>query len=282
MRKVFIVFLLCLSGVFVPAVRAKVAVRAEIPLGWETLGNVPTVEVTVGSRKRLFYLDTGGGVSGISPELANEIGCEPIGEMTGFNAGGMKFKIKRCENVSYSMGGYSVKRDVAVFDPNQFFPKAKNRLDGSIALDSFDGQVVSFDFAGSKVLVESDKSFKSRISDLRPMESRLSREVGGASLDVFIAANTPKGKIWLLLDTGNTNKLLFTPSAQEQLGINFIGPNGEKIIKPVKLDLIGLGEVEADGREREMIYDGMMSMDVIRRMYFTIDFRTGKMWARLR
>jgi hypothetical protein len=253
----------------------------EIKLGREALGKVPTVEVLVNGKKRLFYFDSGGGVSAISPALAKEIGCEPLGELTAYNAGGMKFSGKRCEDVEMNLDGFLIKRDVAVFDPMQFFPKATVPIDGSIALDAFDAQTLTMDFKNDRLWIESEKSFKRRTKDMKPLLSRLSREGGGATLDVFIAAQTPRGRIWLLLDTGNTNKLLFRPSAQEQLGINFNDASGEKKIKPVKFDMIGLGEIEADAREREMIYDGMLSYDVIERILWTIDFRTGKVWAKL-
>lgn len=271
----------CVSGATALAKPTGTNQPIELKLEREILGRTPTVQVVVGGKTRTFYLDTGGGISGISPALAKEIGCTPVGGMTGFDAGGRKLKFQRCEDVALSLGGFNVRRDVAVFDPMAYFPKAPAPLDGSIALDAFDNQVVTIDLKGDHLWVETEKSFKSRTRDMKPLFSRLSREISGATLDVFVAVNSPKGKIWMLLDTGNTNKLLLAPSAQEQLGINFNGPDNKKIIKPVKLDLIGLGEIEAEARERDMIYDGMLSYDVISRMLFTIDLRTGKMWAKL-
>jgi hypothetical protein len=253
----------------------------EIQLKREILGRTPTVDVVVNGKTRTFYLDTGGGISGISPALAKEIGCTPLGEMRGFDAGGRVFKVKRCEDVEMNLNGFAVKHDVAVFDPMQFFPNAAAPIEGSIALDAFENQVVTLDLKGNHLWIENEKSFKQRISGMKPLRSRLSREIGGATLDVFVAANSPKGKVWMLLDTGNTNKMLFAPSAQEQLGLDFNGPDNKKIIKPVKLDIIGLGEVEAEGRERDMIYDGMLNYDTIAKMLFTINLRTGEMWAKL-
>jgi len=282
MNKAFIIsflLLVCAFGAAAPAVGKNTPL--EIKFAREALGKVPTVEVLVNGKKRLFYFDSGGGVSAISPALAKEIGCEPFGEMTAYNAGGMKFSAKRCEDVEMNLDGFAIKRDVAVFDPMQFFPKATVPIDGSIALDAFDAQIVTMDFKGDRLWIESEKSFKRRIKDMKPLLSRLSREGGGATLDVFIGAQTPRGRIWLLLDTGNTNKLLFRPSAQEQLGINFNGANGAKLIKPVKFEMIGLGAIEAEAREREMIYDGMLSYDIIERIFWTIDFRSGKTWAKM-
>ena len=282
MNKAFIFsFLIMICAVVAPVLTCGKDAPLEIRFGREALGKVPTVEVFVNGKKRLFYFDSGGGISGISPALAKEIGCEPFGEMTAYNAGGMKFSAKRCEDVAMSIGGFAVRRDVAVFDPMQFFPKATTQIDGSIALDTFDAQILTMDLKNDRLWVESEKSLKRRIDGMQPLASRLSREGGGATLDLFIAAQTPRGKIWLLVDTGNTNKLLFRPSAQEQLGINFNGANGEKLIKPVKFEMIGLGAIEAEARERDMIYDGMLSYDVIEKILWTIDFRTGKAWAKM-
>jgi hypothetical protein len=75
--------------------------------------------------------------------------------------------------------------------------------------------------------------------------------------------------------------MLFTPSAQKQLGINFDDAVGEKRIKPIKINLINLGEVEMDSRERLMIYDGMLNYDLLAKMILTADFRTGKIWGKL-
>jgi hypothetical protein len=253
----------------------------EITLDHALLGKTPTVEVVVGGKKRLFYFDSGGGISAISPALAREIGCTPLGEMTGFNAGGVKLSGPRCEDVRLSMNGYTVTRDVAVFDPNAFFKQSEGKLEGSIALDAFDSRALTMDLAGNRLLIETEKSFKKRTQQMKPLTARLSREMGGATLDIFIAAQTPNGRIWMLADTGNTNKMLFTPAAQRQLGINFDGANGEKIIKPVKINLINLGEVEMESRERIMIYDGMLNYDLLAKMVLTADFRTGKIWGKL-
>jgi hypothetical protein len=277
MKKALIIFVILFS---INAVRAK-DLPVEIKLDHQILGKTPTVEVVVNGKARTFYFDSGGGISGISPALAKEIGCEPLGEMSGYNAGGMVFKIKRCEDVALSMNGFTVKRDVAVFDPKDFFPNAKGQIDGSIALDAFDNRIFTMDLAGNRLMVETEKSLKNRIRQMNPLTARTSREIGGATLDIFIAAQTPNGKIWMLADTGNTNKMLFTPAAQKQLGISFDDEKGAKIIKPVKINLINLGEIEMDSRERVMIYDGMLNYDLLAKMILTADFRTGKIWGKL-
>ena len=278
MKKALIIFVFLLS--ICATIEAKDS-PIEIKLDHALLGKTPTVEVVVGGKTRVFYFDSGGGISGISPALAREIGCAPVGEMAGYDAGGRVFKFKRCEDVPLSMNGYAVKRDVAVFEPKDFFPDAKGQLDGSIALDAFDNQLFTMDLAGNRLIVESEKSFKNRTRQMNLLTARTSREIAGATLDIFIAAQTPNGRIWMLADTGNTNKMLFAPSAQNQMGINFNDAVGEKRIKPVKINLINLGEVEMDSRERAMIYDGMLNYDLLARMVLTADFKTNRIWGRL-
>jgi hypothetical protein len=279
MKKALIIFVLFLS---ICALAEAKDQPLEIKLDHALLGKTPTVEVVVGGKTRKFYFDSGGGLSGISPALAKEIGCAPVGEIVGFDAGGRKFSGgPRCEDVALDIGGFAVKCDVGIFDPNQFFPDAKGQLDGSIALDAFDGQALTMDLTGNRLIVETDKSLKERTKQMKPLTARLSREIGGATLDIFIAAQTPNGKIWMLADTGNTNKMLFTTSAQKQLGINFDDAVGEKKIKPVKINLINLGEIEMESRPREMIYDGMLNYDLLAKMVLTADFRTGKIWGKL-
>src|SRR5690606_9857200 len=108
-------------------------------------------------------------------------------------------------------------------------------------------------------IAETEKSFAERIKDMKRLESRIGSQGGGAIIDLFVAANTPKGKIWMEFDTGNFSALQFAPRAQEMIGINFDAPNRAKTSKPVKLDLVGLGTIEMPGRERNMIYDGMLN-----------------------
>jgi hypothetical protein len=254
----------------------------EIKLDHALLGKTPTVEVVVGGKTRLFYFDSGGGISGISPALAKEIGCAQVGDMVGYNAGGDKSSGPRCEDVTFSISGFTVTRDIGVFDPNPYFPNADGKLDGSIALDAFDGRALTMDLAGNLLTVETEKSLKARTREMKPLAARMSREMGGAALDIFLGAQTPNGRIWMLADTGNTNKMLLTPSAQKQLGINFDDAVGEKRIKPVKINLINLGEIEMESRERVMIYDGMLNYDLLAKLVLTADFRTGRVWGILK
>ena len=253
----------------------------EIRLEHDALGKAPTINVQVGSKTYPFLFDTGGGITTISPVIAKEIGCTPFGQITGWNAGGTRLDFKRCDNVDLKLGAYQTQVNTGLFEIMQFFSPDTKEIGGIIALQTFKDNVITIDLAGNRLWVETEKSFAGRIRDMKPLEARIGSQGAGAVIDLFVAANTPKGKIWMEFDTGNFSTLQFAPHAQEMLGINFDAPNRAKMSKPVKLDVVGLGTIEMPARERQMIYDGMLNYETISKWTVTIDLKNGKMWAKI-
>lgn len=254
----------------------------EIRLEHDALGKAPTINVQIGNKIYPFLFDTGGGITTITPAIAREIGCEPFGQITGWNAGGARLDFKRCDDVELKLGNHSTRVDAAVFEIMHFFSPETKEIGGILSLQTFAGKTITIDLSGNLVTLETEKSFAERVKDMKRLESRIGSQGGGAVIDIFVAANTPKGKIWMEFDTGNFNTLQFAPHAQEMLGINFDAPNRAKTAKPVKLELVGLGPIEAVGRERQMIYDGMLNYDTISKWLVTIDLKTGGMWAKIK
>ena len=261
---------------------AQTSSPTEIKLQHDALGKAPTINVQIGGRTVPFLFDTGGGNTLISPVVAKEIGCQPFGQNTGFNAGGTKIQSKRCDNVDMKLGDFQTRlSSTGVFEIMHLFSPDAKEIGGIISLHTFQNQKITVDLTGNKLIVETPKTFAERIKDMKKLESRIGSQGGGAFLDIFVAANTPKGKIWMEFDTGNFSTLQIAPHAQEMLGINFDAPNGAKMSKPVKLDIVGLGEIEMPGRERDMIYDGMLNYDTISKMVVTLDLKNGEMWAKM-
>jgi hypothetical protein len=253
----------------------------EIVLEHKELGKAPTIPVRIGGKTYPFMFDSGGGMTIITPDVAREIGCTPVGQLTGFNAGGDRIDMKRCDAVEMNVGGYAGAIDTGVLEIMPFFGPNTPPIGGYISLQTFADRAITIDLSGDRIWVETEKSLAQRIKQMKPLESRLMQSAGGAIIDIFVAANSPRGKIWMLFDTGNYGTLQFAPHAQEMLGINFDAPNKAKMTKPVKIDLPGLGSVEMPGREREMIYDAMLNFDTISKWVVTIDLRNGKMWAKI-
>lgn len=274
-----VLFLMLLAGSL--NLDAQTLSPVEIKLQHDVLGKAPTVNVQIGAKTYPFLFDTGGGITLISPVIAGEIGCQPFGKISGFNAGGTRLDFKRCDNVELKTGNYGARLTAGVFEIMTLFGPDTKEIGGIVSLQTFENRLITIDLASNKLIVENENSFKERIKDMNRLESRIGSQGGGAIIDLFVAANTPKGKIWLEFDTGNFSTLQFAPHAQEMLGINFDAPNRAKMIKPVKLDIVGLGEIEMPGRERDMIYDGMFNYDTISKMIVTINLKTGEMWAKM-
>ncbi len=249
----------------------------EIKLDREKLGRVPTIDVMIMGQRRTFFFDSGAAITGISEEVARSVGCEPFGRAVGFDAGGNVVAVKRCDDVGLSIGEFRTVRDTLVLDASAFFP-GKPKVDGIISLQTFEDLPITMDLVGDTITIETEKSLAKRIKHMKPLTSRLSRELGGYGLDIFFAANSPKGKIWLLVDTGNTNRILLDEPSAALLGIQFEEPK-DKTMKPITIDLAGYGKIEGIGRHRKMIYDGMLNYDSIRKMILTLDLKSGRTWA---
>jgi hypothetical protein len=253
----------------------------KLKLDHDALGKAPTVKVQIGSKTLPFLFDTGGGVTIITQDVAKEIGCAPFGQITGYNAGGTRIDMKRCDDVEMKIGDYSVRLDVGVLEVMTFFSPDTVQIGGFVTLQTFADHAVTIDLSGNRLTVETEKSLAERVKDMKPLESRLVTGQSGAERIVFVAANSPRGKFWMNFDTGHFGALQFAPHAQEMLGVNFDAPNRAKMTKPVKIDLNGLGTIEMPGRERQMIIDAMLNYETISKMIVTIDVRTGKMWAKM-
>lgn len=283
LRQLFLVIAICSVQISAQTTKSNNANQPlEIKLEHDALGKAPTINVQIGKKIYPFLFDTGGGITTISPSIAKEIGCEPFGKITGFNAGGTRLDFKRCDNVEIKLGNFQNGINTGVFEIMTFFSPDTKEIGGIVSLQTFENKIITIDLSGNLLTLETEKSFTERIKDMKPLESRIGSQGGGAVIDIFVAANTPKGKIWMEFDTGNFSTLLLAPHAQEMLAINFDAPNRAKMSKPVKLDIIGLGEIEMPGRERDMIYDGMLNYDTISKMVVTINLKTGEMWAKLK
>jgi hypothetical protein len=256
--------------------RPPLELKLERPKGTK----VETIKAQVGSKTYSFLFDSGGGATVITPDVAQELGCKPLGRGTGFRSTGERLDGERCEDVSMKIGDYSTVTDTGIFNIMAFFDTETPPLGGIVSLQTFEDHPITLDLANNRLTVENEKSLAQRIVDMKPLRARLSRQSGGATVDVFVAANTPNGRIWLELDSGNVGPVFLAPHALKQLGVNLYAPNKARATKPVKLDLDGFGTIEPLARERDIIYDGQLNFDAISKMLVTIDVRTGRVWIK--
>lgn len=267
---------------------AENAAPVVIPLQAYADTPLKVVQVKVGTETIPFLLDTGGGLTFVTPAVAGRLGCEPFGQATGFRADGEKVSFPRCGSVGLDIGGYRADGEVGVFDLMGMIRKQVEHarkqghaaampptLGGMIALPSFRRQAITLDYAHDRLIVETPQSMRTRVASMRPLDVRIATLPSGG-VEVFVQAKARKGTLWLQLDSGNNGPTFLAPHAIEQLGISL--PKDEK--KSLQIELAGFGAVSAKVARRSMIYDGQLGLALISKLVITLDLENGKAWAK--
>jgi len=89
----------CATSAASPPSQPATAAATEIPLRTLIGSRLITVDVEIGGKTLTFLLDTGGGVTIVSPETAALAGCTPFGRATGFRWNGERLDLPRCRSV---------------------------------------------------------------------------------------------------------------------------------------------------------------------------------------
>lgn len=252
----------------------------EIPLG-DYLGILHTVEATVAGQRGTFLFDTGGGVSVVTVEFAERIGCTPWGNLSGFRLSGERLDGPRCDDVVFDLGnGVSLTSPAAgVFDLKAMLPP-QGPVDGILSLDAFAEQPFTLDLAASRIVLETPDSLAARIDGAVEVPVHFARQAGGYSLTVLALAETEAGDLWLQLDSGGVPPLLLAPHAAAAMG-------APETSQPAETFVLGLGagarraSVEVVPTVRpNMIIDGNIGEPTMARMVLTFDLANQKLWVR--
>lgn len=236
-----------------------------------------TLSVEVGGHPSRLIFDTAGGLTLVTPQLAAEIGCRPFGRLTGFRHDGTPIHAERCGPLAVAAGPLRSEREVAVFDLMALLGGAPP-VDGIVGLDLFEATPLTLDLEAGEVVFETPESLAGRTRDAARLEIRLARQAGGAGLDLFVAADTPQGRIWLEWDSGNSGPVRIAPHAARQLGWEL----SAETPSPRQLDVVGLGPVAIEVLAKEMIYDGLLNNRFVRDFVWTLDLERGELWAKRR
>jgi len=234
-----------------------------------------TTRVEINGQAGDFLLDTGGGVTVISPGFAERIGCRPWGRITGFRMFGDRLDMQRCDGVSVAAQGLDLgRRTVAVLDSTPFLQPGEVPPDGSLAMDMFADRVVTLDVTGNRLIVEDEASLPARIAGATELPLRVSREVWG--VDPYVGVDTPQGRLWFILDSGAGGVLLVARDNAEAFGLD---PAAEGP-QPLRFDLAPGVAVEGPAVTPEMSLLGNLGMPFMRDYQLTIDFPNQRLWVR--
>lgn len=241
----------------------------------EPYRKIRSVHAVVGGHAATMLFDTGGGLTMLSPSLAAKIGCRPWGRLTGYRMTGELIDVQQCNDVDVTIGTYHVRAPVVgVLDLNKFLPPGAAPVDGAIALDLFDGHAMTIDFGRNAVILETAQSLRARTRSAREGKLRIERQLQGAALDVHVAAATPRGSVWLQLDSGNGGALLVSKTVAPLVGLDAT----RQAPQSGRLTLAGGVEVAGDFATPDFIIDGNLGMPFLSRWVVTLDLRETRVW----
>jgi len=232
------------------------------------------VRVVANGKPGRFALDTAGGTTVVSPAYAAAAGCKPWGRMVGFQMSGNRLEMPRCDDFTFSVGGHVLQAPVAgVLDVTPFVARDAEPLEGSLALDAFDGQTITIDFAAGELVVESPASAKQRIAGARELPLRLVRE-GGVALAAMVEVPTREGPVRFELDSGNGGTILVSKPYAVLFGLDPDAPGPQR----GAFDLAPGVRAEGMMFTPDLTIDGNIGMPFLKDWVVTLDLAEGRLW----
>lgn len=253
--------------------------KAVVPMG-DLLGVLRTVEVRVGEQDATMILDTGGGVTVITPDLAGRIGCTPWGQLSGFRLSGERLTMTRCDGVALGIGEEALgARNLGVFDLASLLPPQAPKIDGILSLDALAATPFTLELGAARMTLETPESLVARTAGAVEIPIRFHRQAGGASLTVMARVPTESGDLWMQLDAGSDAPLLIPPSSATALGLD---PAQARQLSTLTLTGASGGEVShgVDLRVRDMIIDGNIGIPMMKDWIMAFDLAQGRLWVR--
>jgi hypothetical protein len=232
-------------------------------------GRLRAVRVRAADREWELLFDTGGGLTLVSPALAEAVGCTPRGRVTGHRMSGESISVPTCASGALAIGGWiAPPQTLGIFDVMTLLPSDWPRLDGVVALRSFAGRRLTIDPAA---LGETAGVGATRLL------SRVATGAGGGELLVFAGVTVGTDTLWLEVDSGNLGAVHLAPHAARLLGVSdSVGAEHPEIM----LSLVPGHPSAVRGRVRELILDGALNAEWLERGRLTIDLAHGTLWWR--
>ena len=249
-----------------------------------------TVTVSVDGVDREFLFDTAGGVTIITPPVADAIGCRPFGRLTAFRMSGQRVDRPRCTNVGLGLGPLTLgHEEVIVVDLSEYLPSDWPEVGGVLSLSSFEHGAITVDLANNLLIVETAASLAARTHNMQPLTVRFGRQAAGAGLDLFVRVDSSRGPLWFELDSG-AGEVIVARHTAALLGIDLASDRVEHVpargghceswrVPKAKLTVAGLGRLKMPVTVEEIIYDGVLGCCFFEGHVLTLDLRTARMWA---
>jgi hypothetical protein len=229
------------------------------------------IHLTAGGKDRLFQLDTAGGVTVIAPSLASELGCKPWGAITGFHMTGNKISSPRCDRVVLRVADTELTVPVAAVMP---VGVPESPLDGLLALDVFASKIITIDFSGGDMFIETSSSAVDREKAGVEIPAHMAREIGGLSLSMFIDVPAKQGPLRMELDSGNGGTILVSKPSRELVGLPTADDKPHVGAFPIAPGINASGVIFTP----ELVIDGNLGMPFLKNWIVTMDLKEGRVW----
>jgi hypothetical protein len=239
------------------------------------LGELWSFRAKVPGHDEVFLLDTGGGITVVSPATTKDAGCTPWGQITGFRMRGDRLDTPRCDNVPIDAAGLHLTApEAAVFDIGKLIKPDAPPLAGSVALDAFAGRIVTLDLAHQRLIVETPASARARTAHAREVRIRLDRDATGAALSPVIAIETKSGLAWYEIDCGSDGTAITGRHLAAALGLDPQKKGGQ----PFDVTLAGGVPLHTRTRLEDLILDGNLGSPVLKTWVLTMDLGRSRAW----
>lgn len=256
---------------------AAVAVSAQeiIPLK-PYIENMKTIDVYINGKKYNFLFDTGGAQTIISPEIAQLLNKKIYGSSSGFRMDGEIIKAKKCDSISLKIGSTTLfHTTVSVWDIMSILPKDWPKIDGVIALKSFENKILTLELYKNIFTIENSISAKKEIKKKHLLKSRFANGLDGSELNVFIGIPKNNSVYWFLFDSGNGGPLLLSNESILAWGQK---PDTKEEDFIESDFIIGKSKLRIKPFARKIIYDGVLNYEAISKYVFTIDLIKKEVW----
>jgi len=225
------------------------------------------VSLRVNGAEYTFLVDTGGGRTLITPEVAAEFGCEPRGRDIAYRMSGEQVVFQNCPRLQGTLSSFAFQvAPVAVFDLNSLLPPELPRLHGLLALDSFRGQVVTLDWAKNLLLLHSPVDAAVAVAS-HGLPIRLATGENGSALSVLVPVRGAQDQMWFLLDSGNVKGTLV---ARHVLEDGSIQADSNALV------LLRVGNQRPESLKvipDDINYDGVLGTQFLETHVITLDLR---------
>jgi hypothetical protein len=232
------------------------------------------VHVTINGVAGDFLFDTGGGLTLLANDFAPKVDCRYWGRTTGYNMFGKRGDGPHCDGVQLKAGETALTPvSVGHIDFGDQFPGDK-APDGLLSLDAFDGKAITIDQVAGTLTIETPASLAERVERMKELPVRLVRDCSARCLNAFVAAPTPHGLTWLILDSGAGGVSLIARDYASAFGLD---PAVKE--QRLRMDIAPGISVDSPVLVADMIMDGNLGQPFMSQYVLTLDLRNGRLWA---